>query len=372
MRATIFHSPFNSVPMRSLQARFSPHQQGSPILLQVLAFAAVYLIWGSTYLAIFYAIESFPPFLMLGIRFGLAGVLMYTVLRIRGHEKPSLAHVKSATVMGVLLLFIGTGCIAWAEAHIPTGLAALLVATVPLWIVLLEWLWLKGPRPSWNIMAAVAFGLVGVAIVVEPPAQLGGDLAYYSAIAVSLFAALTWSVGSLLGRKMDLPSSPFMGAALQMIAGGLVLSLFGLAIGEAERMDWSAVTTTSVMAVGYLFLFGSLIAFSAFVWLMKNVAPSRVSTYAFINPIVAVLLGTLIAGEALTFRIVVAGVFLIAAVVIIVRNGRRIPAGRQSRLQRHIAQRRREVEMVTSLADRHPLISRLRYTMPLSRKKSSR
>ncbi len=339
--------------------------------MRTAAFAAVYLIWGSTFLAIHYAIESYPPFLMLGVRFGLAGALMYGVLRYRGHVKPSRSHMRSSIWMGVLLLFVGTGSIAWAEAYIPTGLAAMLIATVPMWVVLLEWLWLKGPKPAPRILFALGTGLVGVAVVVQPPAQVAGDISYFVAIGVSLLAAFSWSFGSLLGRKMELPESPFMGAALQMMAGGVVLSLFGIITGELSRISLSSITLTSSMAVLYLLLFGSLVAFSAYVWLMHHVSASRLSTHAFVNPIVAVLMGTLVAGEALTIRIGISGVLLVTAVVVIVGAGTHSPARIRSRLKRRFAIHRSDVLMAASLSDSHPPVPRNRHLHPQPGRKHS-
>jgi drug/metabolite transporter (DMT)-like permease len=331
----------------------------SRMLLTVGAFAAVYLIWGSTYLAILYSLESFPPFIMLGIRFGVAGLLLLAVLRLRGVQMPGTAEIKSSMLLGALMLGVGTGSIAWAEKFIPTGLAALLVATVPLWIVLLQWIWLKDTRPRTVVLLALVAGLAGVMLVVPAPDLTTTGTMYFVAVGVALVGSLSWSIGSLLGKRLNMPSSPFMAAALQMIFGGLFLTLLGFSVGEHHVFSVSGITTTSVLSVLYLIVFGSLIGFSAFVWLLKHVPPARVATYAFVNPIVAVVLGTLVAGEALTPRIGLAGLLLVTSVMVIVSSGRfgrangfenltSVPAetrSAQDRIQDHIRRRRDEIRI---------------------------
>ncbi len=352
--------------MRSLIVTATRREFSTSTVTQVIAFSAVYLIWGSTYLAILYAIESFPPFTMLGVRFGIAGSLLYGVMRWKGTRRPSAEQFKSASVSGVLMLLVGTGGIAWSEQYIPSGLAALLVATVPIWIILLEWIWLKGQRPKRTVLFALIMGLVAVSMVVNGSESISSGTTYFAAIGISLLAALSWSVGSLLGTKMDLPKNPFMTAALQMSSGGLALIVTGVLLGEYRGFAFEEITLSSTLAVLYLLVFGSLIAFTAFVWLLKHVPPARVATYAFVNPIVAVLLGTFIAGEAISIQTGLAAALLVTSVVLIIRSGRSsrasgpIHSQRNVRLQKHIRNRRDELRATLTTSDRYSKVREIR------------
>jgi drug/metabolite transporter (DMT)-like permease len=287
--------------------------------LMVLAFLALYFIWGSTYLAIRIAIETMPPLIMLGFRFVVAGAVMLLWMRWRGKEMPSLQQWKSAAVTGGLMLCLGTGSVAWAIQTLPSGLAALLITTVPLWMVLLDWLWKSGPRPSFLFFAGFALGMLGIGILFDPHAIAGGYPVDGWAASAVLLGALGWSIGSIHGRGAQLPSDPFMSTALQMSAGGILLVFSGLLTGERLVFVGEVFTLRSVTAWGYLLVFGSFVAFSAYVWLMRNSSPARVSTYAFVNPVVALFLGWAFAGEPITSRILLASMLLVSAVVIVIR-----------------------------------------------------
>jgi drug/metabolite transporter (DMT)-like permease len=287
------------------------------------AFASIYLIWGSTYLAIVFAIHSMPPLLMLGARFGVAGLLLLGWAIWRGLELPSAREWLNATIVGTLTLGVGVGSVAWAEEWVPSGVAALLVTTVPLWIVLIEWKWRSGPRPNRYVWSGLILGLVGILLLVNPAdANLQGSRELLGALAI-LVAAFVFSVGAILGRDLQLPSLPAMSTATQMIGGGTALALAGLMKGEASELDMAAITMESWIAWGYLMFFGSIVAYGSFVWLMKHVSASRVSTYAYVNPIVAVFLGWAMAGEALNGRVLAAVLLLVGAVVLITRFGDR-------------------------------------------------
>ncbi|MCH8121786.1 MAG: EamA family transporter [Bacteroidetes bacterium] len=288
------------------------------------AFTAVYLIWGSTYLAIRFAIESMPPLIMLGARFGLAGILLYCVMRGLGVEKPDRGMWKSGFLIGALTLGVGTGAVAWAEYYIASGIAALLVTTVPLWMVLLQWKWKKGPRPNAAVFGGLLLGALGIVLLVNP-VDFVRSASWHETLAMVaiLVGSFSWSFGSLLSRDVRLPKSPFMSTALQMVGGGLSLLIAGFVRGEAAQLDVLAITRGSWLALGYLFIFGSIIAFSSYVWLMKNAPSEKVATYAYVNPVVAVLLGWLLAGELLSARIVFAMIVLVSAVVVISRYGSR-------------------------------------------------
>lgn len=301
----------------------------------ITAFASIYLIWGSTYLAILYAVETIPPFIMLGGRFGVAGLLMYAWLCLRGAARPSARQWGTATLVGGLMLCVGTGSVAWAEQSIPSGLAALLITTTPMWMVLLDWLWKGGPRPGPTVAAGLLLGLIGVVVLFDPIALLTTRDVDLRAAAAVLLGALAWAAGSIHGRNAGLPEDPLLSTALQMTAGGAVLVITGLVLGEGRHFDVGAITAQSFWAWAYLLVFGSFIGFSAFIWLMKHVSAARVSTYAYVNPVVAVFLGWALAGEVFNTRMALAVVLLVSAVVLINRRHRK--AGVQARPRRRTA-----------------------------------
>ncbi|MBX7151228.1 EamA family transporter [bacterium] len=283
----------------------------------VLAFAAIYLIWGSTYLAIKFAIATVPPFLMAGIRFLIAGAIMYAFARFRTPERPTLIHWRSATVIGGLLLMGGNGGVTWAEQFVPSGLTALLIATVPLWITVLNWLHHDRIRPGVREIGSVLLGLIGLAILVGPEELIGKGRIDLLGAGVLVTASILWSFGSLYSRQAPLPSNPLLSIGMEMLAGGAILSVVGLASGELARVDLSAVSSQSIWSLVYLILVGALIGFTAYVWLLKQTSPNLVATYAYVNPVVAVFLGWLLAGEELTFRTILAAVVIVAAVIIV-------------------------------------------------------
>jgi drug/metabolite transporter (DMT)-like permease len=291
----------------------------------VAAFAAVYLLWGSTYLAILFAIETLPPFWMAATRFLTAGGLLYAWARWRGEPAPRPVHWRSATVVGLLLLLGGNGGVVWAEQRVPSGLAALLVATVPLWMVLLDGAGRGWRRPPGQLLFGVGIGLAGVALLVGPGRFAGGHGADPLGAGVLLVASLCWTAGSLYARRAELPTSPFLGTAMQMLGGGAGLLVAGLVAGEGARLDLGAASGRSLAALAYLIVFGSLIGFTAYIWLLRVSTPALVSTYAYVNPVVAVLLGWAFAGEPLTPRTLLAAGVIVGAVVLITTFRSRAP-----------------------------------------------
>jgi drug/metabolite transporter (DMT)-like permease len=291
----------------------------SPSTLRLLlAFAAIYVIWGSTYLAILFAIETLPPFLMAGVRFLIAGGLVYAWARVfGGAPRPAAVQWRAAALLGLLLLVGGNGLVVWSETRVPSGVAALLVAIVPGWMVLLDWLRPGGVRPARTIVLGLLLGLSGVAWLIGPEALLGGGRVDLLGAGALLVASFSWSAGSILSRQVALPKAQFLSTAMQMLAGGVALTLLGIGLGEPWRFDAAAVTLKSVLALAYLVVFGSIIGFTAYVWLLRVSTPARVSTYAYVNPVVAVLLGWALAGEALTSRMVVAASVIVLGVVLI-------------------------------------------------------
>jgi len=286
------------------------------------AYAAVYVIWGSTYLAIRFGIATLPPFGMAAVRFLLAGALLYGWARLRGAPRPTGHEWGAAAVVGALLLLVGNGAVTWAEQRVPSGVAALLVATEPLWIVLLGWWRPGGTRPTTGTALGLALGLGGVAVLVGPGVWSGGAGAIdLVGAAVVLVGALAWAAGSLWSSRatgrLRLPPSAPLATGMQMLVGGALLLGASVAAGEPAAFRPAAVSLASVAALGYLVVFGSLVAFSAYVWLLGVEPPARVATYAFVNPVVAVLLGWAVAGEALTGRILGAAVVIVGAVVLL-------------------------------------------------------
>lgn len=281
------------------------------------AFAAVYLIWGSTYLAIRISIETLPPFLMAGVRFVVAGTVLYAWLRLRGARAPERRHWTAATISGGLMLLGGNGGVVWAEQYVPSGLAALIVATVPLWMVLMDWLRPGGERPSRPIFLGLLVGLAGVAVLVGPEESAAeGVVPWLPALAL-LGASASWSAGSLYARRSELPSTPLLGTALQMLGGGALLTLVGLLRGEVATVDPAAWSVRSLVALGYLIAFGSLVGFTCYVWLLKVSTPAKAATYAYVNPIVAVVLGWALVDEPLNWRVGLAAGLVVGAVALV-------------------------------------------------------
>ena len=296
---------------------------GAPAPLMVAAaFAAIYLIWGSTYLAIKYAIESVPPFLMTAVRFLIAGGVLYAWSALRpkaaaGNPVPRVRAWRDAFIVGALLIVGGTALVGWAELSVPSGITSLILATTPLWMVLLEGVSARR-APAPRVLAGVAVGLGGLAILIWPSLMSPGagiDLLGVGALAL---AALTWSAGALYSRRAQLPGSAARATGMQMVAGALLSLVVGLALGEHRELSLADITPSSLAAIGYLVVAGALVGFSAYLWLMRVSTPSRVATHAYVNPVVAVLLGWAVLGEPVTARTGAAMAVIVAAVVLIV------------------------------------------------------
>jgi drug/metabolite transporter (DMT)-like permease len=294
----------------------------------VAAFGAVYLLWGSTYIAIRFALETLPPFWMAASRFLLAGTLLYLFARRRGAAAPEPRHWRSALVVGGLLLLGGNGGVVWAEQRVPSGLAALLVATVPLWMVTLDGVGRGWRRPPGQVLVGVGMGLAGVALLVGPARFAGGGGVDPLGAAVLLLASLSWTAGSLYSRRAPLPASPLLGTAMEMLGGGACLVVAGLVAGEWSRLDLAAASPRSLLAVAYLVVFGSLVGFTAYVWLLRVSTPPLVATYAYVNPVVAVFLGWAFANEPVTVRTLVAAGVIVGAVMLITTYRARPQAAR--------------------------------------------
>lgn len=293
----------------------------------ILAFAAIYLIWGSTYLGIRVAIETMPPFLMAAARFLIAGSILFAFLKLRGAPWPTRPQWRANAVIGTFLLLGGNGLVVWAELTIPSGITALLIGVGPLFIVLTEWAWPGGTRPTAVTIGALLLGFAGVAWLAAPWENgAHGGLNPAGLIAI-LGACIFWAIGSIYSRHAKHGANPFLASALQMLGGGAALAVVALLHGDFAQLDLARVTPRAWTAFAYLIGVGSLVGFSTFVWLMKHSTPARVATYAYVNPVVAVFLGWLILGEPITPRTLVASAIIIAAVAIItVQKSRSAPA----------------------------------------------
>jgi drug/metabolite transporter (DMT)-like permease len=293
----------------------------------LLAFAAIYLIWGSTYLGIRVAVESMPPFLMAGMRFLIAGAILFSVLKLRGAAWPTAHQWTANTVIGIFLLLGGNGLVVWAEQYVPSGITALLIGVSPLFIVLTEWAWPGGIRPSPTTAAALLLGFAGVVWLAAPwESAANGGLHPAGAIAI-LGACTFWAIGSIYSRHAKHGADPFLAASLQMLGGGAALLLVALWHGDMAQLDVPAINSRSWWAFAYLTSVGSLVGFSTFVWLMKHSTPARVSTYAYVNPVVAVFLGWLLLNEPITGRTLIASAVIVTAVAIITVQKSRPQAG---------------------------------------------
>jgi drug/metabolite transporter (DMT)-like permease len=284
------------------------------------AFAAIYFIWGSTYLFIKFAIEDIPPFMVGAMRFWLAALLLYTWARLQSGIKPEGKHWRDGLILGVFLLGAGNGCVVWAQQHVPSGITALIVAIVPLLVVLVEWLRPHGKKPSGAALVGVLIGLGGIALLIGPSAFLGAGDIDPAASLVLLFGSLSWSVATVYAKRASVPPSPPLASAIQLFGGAVTLTVMALIAGEPGRAELGQVSTRAWMSIAYLTIFGSIIAYSAYSWLMRVASPTRVSTYAYVNPIVAMLLGWAVAGEEMSARVLIAAAIVLAGVALITRK----------------------------------------------------
>jgi len=307
--------PSTDRPVRSTRAAHVP--EPAPRWLVLTAFGLVYVLWGSTYLGIRIAIETIPPFLMAGVRFLVAGAILYAFARVRGAPRPERAHWRSAFVLGALLLVLSNGGVTWAEQTVPSGITSLLVCTAPLWMVTLDWLFFGGHRPTLAMTIGLVIGLTGVVVLIGPGQIAHGGGIDPAGAAVLLAAPVFWCVGSLWSRHAPLPKAPILAIGMEMIGGGVILLALALVTGEIAHVDVRAISTRSYAALAYLVVFGALIGFTAYLWLLRVTTAAKVSTHSFVNPVIAVFLGWAVAGEEFTMRTLAASVIIVAAVALI-------------------------------------------------------
>ena len=287
----------------------------SPRFRLFTAFGAVYLIWGSSYLAILWGLETVPPFVLGAARFLCAGAILYAIAAARGGASFTRRQLMNASVVGALLPFAGNGALIWAQQRIPSGIAALIVATVPLWMVVIQTL-VEHVRPRPQIWVGVGLGTLGLAILITARGGIAGAVHLPSALLLCA-GSVAWAAGSIYSRQADLPASGFTSAALTLLAAGVFFLVVVLVNGDAREFDPGAVSMKSGMGLLYLSIFGSVIAYSAYIYMLKESTPARVATYAYVNPVIAVILGWMFANEPISVRTSIAAGVILAAVVLI-------------------------------------------------------
>jgi drug/metabolite transporter (DMT)-like permease len=295
----------------------------------VLAFAIIYLVWGSTFLAIRVGVREVPPFLLAGMRFFAAGLVLYAWMRIQGTPSPTRREWLAASFLAVLIFVIDYGLLFWAERRVPSGIAAVMMATIPVFIAIAEILLLRTQRLTPRLAIALLVGIGGVAVLVSHSSSFGeGAIDTAGAVAL-LLASMSFSLASVLTRKLTLPESKVMSSGAQMLAGGILLTLTAVLLGEIKGFDVRAVSTGAWLALAYLIVAGSIIAFTAYVWLIHHESPTKVGTYAYVNPVVAVLLGYFLGGEQLGARTVLGTLLVLVSVIVITTTPKNVIAQRR-------------------------------------------
>jgi len=285
-----------------------------------IALLALYIGWGSTYLAIRFSVETLPPFLHAALRFLISGAILYFWRRAAGDPAPTLGNWKSTAIVGTALLLGGNGLVAWAEQTVPSGIAALMITTSPFWLVLFESMRAGGAKPTWQAILGLFVGFAGVFILVGPAEITGSGTSFHTfGIILLLLAPFFWSLGSIYAKGADMPKSTLLSTGMQMLTGAVALFLVSLVKGELNGFSFGLVSTRSWLGLAYLITFGSLIGFVSYGWLLHNAPISLMSTYAYVNPVVAVLLGNLLADEPLNGRILIAAAIIIGSVILINR-----------------------------------------------------
>lgn len=289
-----------------------------------IAMLVIYTIWGSTYLAIRIAVESIPPFLMAGTRFLVSGLILLIWRWIAGDPFPTRKQWISAGIIGTFLLLGGNGLVSWSEKRIDSGIAALLVGTAPIWMVLSDALFSSRKKPRWQELVGLFIGLVGVIILIGPKNLIQGESHYdILGIGAVLLGAFLWSVGSVYGRNADLPKSPLLGTGMEMLVGCFGLYLVSILSGEWKTFNFSDLTVRSGLGLLYLVILGSLGGFVAYNWLLRNAPISLVSTYAYVNPLVAILLGNWLVKEPITSQTLIAAAVIMGSVILVTSRKRK-------------------------------------------------
>jgi drug/metabolite transporter (DMT)-like permease len=289
---------------------------------KIAAFIVIYFVWGSTYLAIRLAIETVPPFIMMGTRFFIAGIIIYSWCYYRSKIKPDKTDWKRACVTGLFMIFCGYACLVWAQQYISSGLAAVLVATLPIWMVILDWIQTKNGHPNKFTLIGICIGITGVALlygidkeVLIRPARFDG-LVILSSVAITV-GSIMWAAGSIYIKGIKTSISVIYFAGLQLLIGGFLLIIFGLLQGEWQLISFVKISLLSIISLCYLIVMGSLVAYSSYIWLLKVSTPTKVGTYAFFNPLIAVILGCILLNEPITIRMAIGSFFILISIFFI-------------------------------------------------------
>ena len=297
-----------------------------PAWKTLLAFAIIYFVWGSTFLAIRVGVREVPPFLFAAMRFLAAGLVLYGWMMAQGERSPSRRQWMSAFLLGLLIFVFDYGLLFWAEQRVPSGIAAVMLATIPAFMAVSEIILLRTQRLTVRLALALLIGIGGVAVLMSRSLNLGAAPIDARGAAALIFASMSWSVASALSRKLPLPSSKVMSSGAQMLAGGVLLSISAAALGEFRRFHPQTVSRSAWLSLLYLIVAGSIVGFTAYVWLLHHESPTKVGTYAYVNPVVAVLVGYFLGGETLGLRTMLGTLFILISVVVITTTGVRKPA----------------------------------------------
>lgn len=290
----------------------------------LLAFAIIYFVWGSTFLAIRVGVREVPPFLLAGMRFVVAGLVLYAWMRARGTPSPTLREWGGASLIAILIFVFDYGLLFWAEKRVPSGIAAVMMATIPVFMSLSEILILRTQRLTPRLAIALLIGIAGVAVLMSHSLNLGNAIDTTGACAL-IVASISWSMASALTRKLPLPTAKAMSSGAQMLAGGVLLTLTAAGLGEFRGFRLQSVSATAWLALAYLIVAGSIIGFTAYVWLIHHESPTKVGTYAYVNPVIAVLVGYFLGGEALGPRTIVGTLLVLVSVVVITTGQAKLP-----------------------------------------------
>jgi drug/metabolite transporter (DMT)-like permease len=297
-----------------------------PTWKTLLAFAIIYFVWGSTYLAVRVGVREVPPLILAAMRFSAAGLILFGWVLARGERAPSLREWRSASLLGLVIFVFDYGLLFWAEQRVPSGIAAVMLATIPVFMALSEIIFLRTQRLTVRLALALLIGLGGVGVLMSRALNLGdAPIDKWGAVAL-IFASISWSIASVLARRLPLPSSKMMSSGAQMLTGGILLTVAAGAFGEFRNFHPGAVSREVWLALLYLIVAGSIIGFTAYVWLIHHESPTKVGTYAYVNPIVAVLVGYFLGGEALSARTILGSVFILISVVVITTTPAKKPA----------------------------------------------
>ena len=294
----------------------------------LLAFAIIYFVWGSTFLAIRVGVREVPPFLLAGMRFFVAGIVLYSCMRARGTPSPTMREWGAASFLAILIFVFDYGLLFWAERRVPSGIAAVMLATIPVFMAIAEIVFLRTQRLTFRLGLALVIGLGGVAVLVGHAMSLGEALVDTAGACALIVAAISWSVAASLTRKLPLPASKVMSSGAQMLAGGVLLVLTAALLGEFRGFRVQAVSRGAWLALAYLIVAGSIVAFTAYVWLIHHESPTKVGTYAYVNPVVAVLIGYFLGGEAIGPRTVAGTLLVLVSVVVITTTPKKVEVKR--------------------------------------------